>query len=137
MRCEREVQGKEPWGESPQTFDSQISLICAEYLDDDLALRTRAIELDQEDALPRAEQQLAVRDGHSLACAEHDLLAVRMTIRTLVIMHVHRAHAEVIVAIVRIRRCAPLQELTQVFEQQRLVFLNTDCGGGVARKYVG
>src|SRR5438105_3992201 len=110
------------------------ALVGAERLNDHFARRPRAVQFDQKDALPRAEQQFALRNGHAFARAEQYLLAVRVAVGTLVVVHMHGADAEVVVAVVRLCRRTALKELAQVFEQQRLVFLDTDRGGGVARK---
>ena len=60
-----------------------------------------------------------------------------MAVGALVVVHVHGADAEIVMPIVRLRGRTALQEFAQVFEQQRLGFLNTDRGGGVAREDVG
>src|SRR5258708_33313668 len=52
--------------------------VCTERLDDDLAARARTVELDQEDALPGTEQQLAIGERGRLAGPEHELQAVRV-----------------------------------------------------------
>ncbi len=49
----------------------------------------------------------------------------------------HRAHAEIVVAVMGLGGRTPFKELAQIFEQQRLGFLNTDRGGSVAREDVG
>ena len=59
-----------------------------------------------------------------------------MAVRALVVVHVDGAHAEIVVPVVGFGGRRRLQELAQVFEQQGLVFLDTDGGGGVARKDV-
>ena len=96
-----------------------------------------SVELDQEDALPGAEQQLAIGDRDALAGAEHELQAVGVAVRALVVVHVHGAHAEIVVTIMCLGGRTALQEFAQVFEQQRLGFLDTDRGSGVAREDVG
>ena len=106
-------------------------------LDDDFAGSAWTVQLDQEDALPLTQQELAVGDGDAFARAEHQLQAVRVTVGAFVIVHVHRTHAEVVVPIVGIGGRVALQELTKVFEQQRFGFLDTHSGRGVAREDVG
>ena len=44
------------------------------------------------------------------------------------------AHAEIVVAVRGVGRSQAAQELAQILEQQRLVFLDADGGSGVSRK---
>ena len=75
--------------------------------------------------------------GHALAGAEHQLQTVRVAVRALVVVHVHGAHPKIVVTVMRLGRRVALQEFAQIFEQQRLGFLDTDRGGGMAREDVG
>src|SRR2546421_4964998 len=100
-------------------LEAGASVQRAERLDDDFAGSAWTVQFDQEDALPLTQQELAVGDGDAFARAEHQLQTVRVTVGALVIVHVHRTHTEVVVPIVRIGGRVALQELTQIFEQQR------------------
>ena len=107
-----------------------------DHLEQHFALGARAVQLDQEHALPGAQKQLAVADRHALAAAQEKLQAMRVAIRALVGVHVLGAHAEVVVAVVGVRRRELGQEAAQVLEQQRLVLLDTHRGGGVAHEHL-
>jgi hypothetical protein len=73
-------------------------------LDQHFSLCTRAVQLDQEDALPLAQLRLGVHDRDSFAAAQQELQAVRVPVRALVVVHVVLANAEVVVLVVHVLR---------------------------------
>src|SRR5205814_2056670 len=68
-------------------------------LDDHLA-RPRAVELDEEDALPDAEQQITVGEGDGLAGAHQQVLAVRVAVEVFVFREVDGTDRQVVVPVV-------------------------------------
>src|SRR5713226_3927886 len=101
-----------------------------EDLDHELAVPW-PIELQKEDALPLAQIQVAVRQRDALAAGEQQMLAVGMPVGALVGVHVDGPDREVVVPVGRVRRAQAFQHGGHVGQQQRLVLVDHDRGGGV------
>src|SRR6185503_21333615 len=97
---------------------------------DDLAQpapRARAVELDEEDALPRAEAELALADRDRLAGgAEDHGHAMRVAVRLLHVLlaDVLGAAVPVVVGVVRLVGDEPAEERPEVLEHAPLVFVH-------------
>ena len=94
---------------------------------------SNVIQLDEKDSLPASQLHRTVNDIHGRRTAEQQALAVRVTVWTFVRRHIGGAYFEVIVPIVGMRRRQPSEQLFQVIEQQRFVFVDYDGGSSVAR----
>src|SRR4051794_24547510 len=98
---------------------NRLELFGADDLDEPAPV-TLAVELDEEHALPRAELQLALADGHRLAGgAEQHRHAVRVPVA---LLHVLRADVlgaavEVVVRVVALARDEPAQQLCEILEK--------------------
>src|SRR6266567_1298586 len=103
-------------------------------LDEDLAW-LRAIELQEEDALVAAEQQLSVHDRDRLrGRAEDPGPAVGVPVRVLVrvVLEPLGADGHVVVAIVRaLRRDEPLERLAEVLHEPALALVDENGAGRV------
>src|SRR2546423_8755226 len=92
------------------------------------------IELDEEDSLPSSEADASIDDRDRLAGAQEEVLAVRVAVRALVLVHVDGAACEVVVLVVRLLRRELAQQPAHVAEQQRLVLRDLYGGRGVLRE---
>src|SRR5437762_3459219 len=112
---------------------SVTSMLIGGSLSDDLdyhLARSRAVELYEEDALPNAEQQIAVSEGDRLAGAHEQVLAVRMTVEVFVFSEVDGADRQVVVPVVDTDGRDPGEHRFHIFKEQRLRFVDADRGGG-------
>ena len=107
----------------------------AHRLNQNLAGFPFGVELDHEDSLELAQRHAAVYYGYVLARSQNQMLAVGVSVGTLVFVHVDCANGEVVVAVVGVLGREPFERRTQVGYEQRLVFLNGDGGGGVSREH--
>src|SRR5438874_5489724 len=126
----------EPLAVPPATL-SVTSMLIGRSLSDDLdyhLARSRAVELNEEDALPDTEQQIAVSERDRLAGAHQQVLAMRVAVEVFVFSEVDRADRQVVVAVVDADRGDPREHRFHVLEQQRLRFVDPDRGRGVARE---
>src|SRR5438477_3375531 len=114
---------------TPAAGLSVTSMLIGGSLSDDLdyhLARSRAVELDEEDALPNAEQQIAIGEGYRLAGAHEQVLAVRVAVEVFVFSVVDGADRQVVVAVVDPRRRDASEHRLHVLEQQRLRFVDPD-----------
>src|SRR5947209_5788875 len=91
----------------PAAGPSVTSMLIGGSLSDDLDYHlawARAVELDEEDALPDAEQQIAIGEGDRLAGAHQQVLAVRVAVEVFVFSEVDGADRQVVVAVVHASR---------------------------------
>jgi len=73
----------------------------------------------------------AVDDGHGLTRTEHQVLAVGVSIRALVLFHIDRADIEIAVEVVAIQWHNLAQKARHVLQQLRLALVDLDGGGSV------
>ena len=92
---------------------------------------TRMIQLDEEDPLPPPEADAAIDNRDRFAGAQEEMLAVRVPVRALVLVHVDGAAREVVVLIVAAQRGELPKGAGEIAQQQRLVLVDLDGGGGV------
>src|SRR5260221_4196076 len=100
----------------------------------DPAARARAVELDEEHALPGAEAQLAVADRDRLARrAEDHRHAVGVAVRLLFVFlaDVFRAAIPIVVRVVRLVRHETAQQRAEVLEHAALVLVDAHTAGRV------
>src|SRR5215213_9209571 len=103
---------------------------------DDPAARARAVELDEEDALPRAEAEVALADGDRLAGrAEQHRHAVRVPVGRLHVLlaDVLGAPGPVDVRVVALVRDEAAQERREVLEEAALELVDPHAAGRVRR----
>src|SRR5262245_31694443 len=100
--------------------------------DDRKAAIARAVELDEEDALPGAEPEAAVHDVQARGCREDKGPAVRVAVDALIQGQVDRAAGRV-VAIAAAGRRHEVERRLEIGQQQRLVLVHDDGGGRVQR----
>src|SRR5579859_2740800 len=63
------------------------------------------------------------------------MLAVRMSVRTLILFHVDRPNIEIIMSVVTVKRGDLTEESAHIFEEFGLGFIDLNCSGGMSGKY--
>jgi hypothetical protein len=99
-----------------------------------------AVELEEEDALPTAERQLAVAHGDRLAGRpEEHRHAVRVAVSDLHVLlaDVLRAPVPVVVRVVVVARHEPPEQRGEVLEEAVLELVHANAGGRVRRVHAG
>src|SRR4030042_5943778 len=86
------------------------------------AAMARMIELYEEDALPLAQHQPALDYRYRLAAAQEEVLTVGVAVGALLLVHVHGAPPEVVMAVFLFAGRPLVQHLLEVFQQQGLIF---------------
>ena len=89
------------------------------------------VQLDHENALPLAQRKLSIDYRDAFARPKQEMLTVRMSVWTLVLVHVDCTHAKIVMAVVSVARSESLERVRQILKEQRLMFLNGDARGRV------
>ncbi len=82
--------------------------------------------------VPKRQRSVDYRDH--FAAAQRQVLAVCVTVRALVLVHVHGTDSEIVVPVVRVLWSDGAQEVLHVFDEQWLVLIDLDRRRGVARE---
>src|ERR671915_487538 len=107
---------------------------------DDPAAFAFPIELEEEDALPRSERELALADGDGLARgAEQHRHAVGMPVSELHVLRadVLGAAVPVVVGVVAVARNERLEQACEVLEEPILELVHAHAAGRVRRVHAG
>jgi len=103
------------------------------YLDNDFPGFGK-VKFHKEDTLPVPEGQLPVDDRDHFTAAQRQVLAVCVTIRALVLVHVHGTDSEIVVPVVRVLWSDGTQKVLHIFDEQGFVLVDLDRRCGVARE---